>query len=68
METAVKKEKVKTLKVKILLPVAGKFKMTQDVGKIYNIEAKQAQELIDAKYAELVKTNGFILFNHRNAD
>jgi len=45
----------KKIKVKILLPVAGKFNMTQDVGKTYLIEAKQAQELIDAKYAKKVK-------------
>jgi len=47
--------KPKTIKVKILLPVAGKFNLAHDVGKEYVMEAKQANELIDAAYAEKVK-------------
>ena len=45
----------KTIKVKILLPVAGKFNLSYNVGEIYPMEAKQAQELISAKYAKKVK-------------
>ena len=47
--------KPKTTKIKILLPVAGKFKLSYDVGKTYPMEAKQAKELIEAAYAEEVK-------------
>jgi len=42
------------LKIKILLPVAGKFLLTFDVGKEYEVEFKQATELIEAQYAEAV--------------
>lgn len=43
------------LKVKILLPVAGRFLLSYKVGEEVEIEEKQAQELIEAKYAEAVK-------------
>lgn len=45
-----KKASTKT-KVKILLPVAGKFNLSYDVGKTYEVENKLAKELITAKYA-----------------
>lgn len=44
----------KKLKVKILLPVAGKFKLSANVGEKVSYPEALAQELIDAKYAELV--------------
>lgn len=50
-----KKTKPTTKKVKILLPVAGKFKLSLNVGKEYVMEVKQANELINAKYAIEVK-------------
>ena len=45
----------KKKQVKILLPVAGKFRLSYNVGETYLMEAKQAKELIDAKYAVEVK-------------
>lgn len=48
-------KKIKDKKVKILLPVAGKFNLSYNVGETYLIEAKQAGELISAKYAKEVK-------------
>lgn len=45
----------KKLKVRILLPVAGKYGLTCDVDKEYELEEKQALEIIEDKYAELVK-------------
>ncbi|MFD1292638.1 hypothetical protein ACFQ5N_02210 [Lutibacter holmesii] len=52
---ATRKPKIKNKKVKILLPVAGKFNLSFDVGKTYTMEVKQANELIKAQYAEEVK-------------
>ena len=49
------KRKPKTLKIKILIPVAGKFQLSFNVGEIYTVEYKQATELIEAQYAEIVK-------------
>jgi hypothetical protein len=48
-----KRKHTKT-KIKILLPPAGRFGLSYDVGKTYTIDSKQAAELIEAKYA--VKT------------
>ena len=47
--------KPKTLKIKMLLPVAGKFLLSFNVGETYTVEYKQAKELIEAQYAEEVK-------------
>lgn len=47
--------KKKTKKIKILLPVGGKFCLSYDVGKEYDVEIKQANILIEAEYAEEVK-------------
>ena len=44
----------KNIDIKIVLPVAGKFQLSYNVGKTYSVEAKQAKELIAAKYAEKV--------------
>lgn len=44
-----------TTKVRILLPVAGRFLLPYNVGQVVAIEKKQAQELIDTQYAEAVK-------------
>ena len=48
------KVKAKNIEIKILLPVAGKFKLSYNVGETYTVEAKQANELIEAKYAKKV--------------
>ena len=55
MAKRVKKITPKTLKIRIVLPVAGKFHLSLNVGQVYELEAKKAQELIEAFYAELVK-------------
>tara|TARA_R110002167_G_scaffold112367_1_gene284750 strand:- start:3975 stop:4145 length:171 start_codon:yes stop_codon:yes gene_type:complete len=52
------KEKVKSsnkTKIKFLLSPTGKFKLGYAIGDECEIESKQAQELIDAQYAEKVK-------------
>ena len=49
-----KKIAPKTKEVKILLPVAGKYHLSYNVGKTYVMEFKQATELIEAQYAEAV--------------
>lgn len=46
---------VKAIKVKILLPVAGKFKLSCDVGKEYSMDPNLAKELIESGHAEEVK-------------
>jgi hypothetical protein len=48
-----KKEKV--VKIKILLPVAGKFLLPYNVGQIVKLSENQANEIVEAKYAEFVK-------------
>lgn len=45
----------KKIKVKILLPVAGRFLLSYAVDEIVLMKSKQALELIDLKYAEAVK-------------
>lgn len=45
----------KKIKVEILLPVAGRFLLSYNVGQKVSLEAKQANELIEAKYAKAVK-------------
>ena len=47
-----KKEKV--VKIKILLPVAGKFLLPYNVGQIVKLSENQANEIVEAKYAEFV--------------
>ena len=52
-----KKEKTKArvskkTKIKFLLSPTGKFKLGYAIGDVCEMEAKQAQELIDAQYAE----------------
>ena len=47
----VQKEKVR---VRILLPVAAKFGLSDDVGKEYDKDPDQATELIESGYAEKV--------------
>jgi len=42
-------------KIEILLPVAGKFNLSYNIGDVVLMEAKQAKELIDAEYAIKVK-------------
>ena len=50
-----KKIKPTTKRIKILIPVANKFQLSYNVGKEYEMESKQANELIEAKYAIEVK-------------
>ena len=45
----------KKIKVKILLSVAGKYRLSHNVGDVVSMEAKQANVLIEDKYAEEVK-------------
>lgn len=44
----------KKIKVKILLPVAGKFKLSANVGEKVSYPEGLANDLIEAKYAEKV--------------
>jgi len=46
-----KKAAPKKLKIKITAPVAGKFLLPYNIDQIVSIEAKQAQDLIDAQCA-----------------
>ena len=43
------------IKVRILLPVAGKFLLSYNVGQEVDLPANQAKELVELKYAEFVK-------------
>lgn len=49
-----KKEK-KKVKIKFLLPPAGMFFLPYNVGQEVDMDELQAQEIVDAKYAEFVK-------------
>ena len=51
-EKADAKLKGKTKKVTILLPVAGKFKLSANVGEKVDYPIALAKELIEAKYAK----------------
>lgn len=42
-------------KVKILLPVAGKFRLSSNVGDVVEYPTALAEELVESKYAEFVK-------------
>ena len=48
------KKTAKVVKVKFLLSPTGKFNLAYNVGEIAKINALQANELVDAGYAELV--------------
>lgn len=53
-----KKSKVehpKTKKVKILLPVAGRYLRSENVGDVVELPIALAEEMIEDKYAEAVK-------------
>ena len=47
--------KAKTVKIKILNPVAGKYLMSANVGDTISIDKNQAEELVENKDAEFVK-------------
>lgn len=52
-----KKKKIEApsiIKIEILLPVAGKFNLSYDVGKVYEVNANIANELIEYCYAKQV--------------
>ncbi|XRE42219.1 hypothetical protein ACIVBQ_000423 [Tenacibaculum discolor] len=53
-ESANKKTSSKKVKVKILLPVAGKFSLSANVGDEIEYPEPLATDLIEAKYAEKV--------------
>ena len=53
-QKTIKTEDAATIKVRILLPVAGKFLLSHNVGDEIEMETKQANELIEAAYAEKV--------------
>lgn len=48
-------KKEKLVKIKILLPVAGKFLLPYNVDQVVRLSENQATELVDSKYAEYVK-------------
>lgn len=43
------------VKIRILLSPAGKFLLPYNVGQVVSLNANQADELVDCKYAEYVK-------------
>lgn len=45
----------KTVKIKALLPLAGKFLLSADPGTELELDEKQAKEIVEAGYAEYVK-------------
>lgn len=47
--------KPKTKKVKILLPVAGRFLRSENVGDVVSLPEALATEMVEDKYAEFVK-------------
>jgi uncharacterized membrane protein len=50
-----KEKKEKKLKVRALLPLAGKFLLSYDPGQVFSIAENQANEIVEAKYGEFVK-------------
>jgi hypothetical protein len=49
------KTKVKTLTIKILKPIAGKYLMSDNVGDIISIDADQAAQMVENHDAEIVE-------------
>ena len=47
--------KAKTVKIKILEPVAGKYLLSHNVGEVVSMEEKQASVMVENKDAEFVK-------------
>lgn len=47
--------KLKNKKIKFLLSPTGKYNLGYNAGEVAEINENQAQELVDAKYAEFVK-------------
>lgn len=47
--------KPKTVKIKVLEPLAGKYLLSHNVGEIVTMEEKQAIILVENKDAEFVK-------------
>lgn len=43
------------IKIKILLPVSGKFLLPYNVGQVVELPKNQAEEMVEVKYAEFVK-------------
>lgn len=54
-EGAVKAPSSKKVKVKALVNLAGTYKLAWSVDQIFEIDEKQAKELVEAKAVELVK-------------
>lgn len=49
------KKEVKLVSVKVLLPLAGKFMLSDNVGDVVAYPEALATELVESKYAEFVK-------------
>lgn len=47
--------KAKTVKIKILKPVAGRYLMSANIGDTISIDENQAAEMVENKDAEFVK-------------
>lgn len=45
----------KTIKIKVLSPLAGKYLLSHNIGEVVSMEEKQATELVENKDAEFVK-------------
>lgn len=53
-EGAVKAPSIKKVKVKALVHLSGTYNLAWSVGQVFEIEEKQAKELVEAKAVELV--------------
>lgn len=54
-EGAEKAPSNKKIKVKALVNLSGTYKLAWSAGQVFEIEEKQAKELVEAKAVELVK-------------
>lgn len=54
-EGAEKAPSSKNIKVKALVNLSGTYKLAWSAGQVFEIEEKQAKELVEAKAVELVK-------------
>lgn len=54
-EGAEKAPSIKKVKVKALVHLSGTYNLAWSAGQVFEIEEKQAKELVEAKAVELVK-------------
>ena len=54
-EGAEKAPSIKKVKVKALVHLSGTYNLAWSVGQVFEIDEKQANELVEAKAVELVK-------------